>query len=73
MHSTFESTNLFQNLLFLGGLSLQAGVCDIEKKRISRLFWGIFPIAESVVQISDYPGQLQFLIFLIFRVVRSHQ
>ncbi len=55
-------------------------MCDIEKKReISILFWIFFNneirryFAECViVLISDYRGQLQFLIFFIFCVVRSH-
>ncbi len=60
-------------------LLLEVGVCDIEKKMIS-LFWGIFLItiirryfAERVMLISDYRGQLQFLIFFICCVVSSHQ
>ncbi len=58
----------------------QYGVRDIEKNDMS-IFWGIFPItiirryfAECViVLISEYRGQLQFMIFFIFCVVSSNQ
>ncbi len=55
-------------------------MCDIEKKKNLNIL-GFFSItiirlyfADCViVLISDYRGQLQFLIFFIFCVVSSHQ